>query len=447
MTDVSVVIPVYNGASMLATCLRSLRQQTLPGDRYEVIVVDDGSKDTSAAIARAAGVRVIQQPNAGAPAARNTGIALAQGTWIAFTDSDCVASRGWLASLLRAAQQQPHAIGAAGKTIGLRSETPAARFVDLIGGLDAVRSMQHPRFPFAPTANVLYRREYLQGVGGFNVRYATYDACDLHTRLSRAYGGLFPYEPSALIMHKHRTDWRAYCRQQFFYGVGYAQFVLAHRSEVRWSIVRESALAPGRELTGNTRAAPGNRRRAHRSPRPLCPHGGAACGIRAHVLQLAGTAPVVAALAPKWTPRGIAQRWQCIVRESGDPALLLAIGLFIARAPRMVQNSDWRQLLETLRSRPGTRANAQRIMRLRTFWLCKPFFASHNTCYIRALTLYRFLETGGENIGLHIGIEHRTNEHERLHGHAWVTLGDTIIEAPPAALEGRIREIRIRAPR
>ncbi|MFN2449584.1 MAG: glycosyltransferase family 2 protein [Candidatus Baltobacteraceae bacterium] len=241
--NVSVVIPVYNGADTLAECLRSLAYQTLARDQYEIIVVDDGSTDNSAEIAKACGVQVIRQRNAGAPAARNTGIAHAAGAWIAFTDSDCVCSRGWLASLVRAAEREPGALGAAGKTTGFQSATPAARFVDLMGGLDPIRSLRHPRFPFAPTSNALYRKAYVQEAGGFDARFATYDACDLHTRMRRLHDGPFVYEPRALVMHRHRRTWRAYWRQQFFYGVGYAQFVLAHRSAMRWNVLHQTRAA------------------------------------------------------------------------------------------------------------------------------------------------------------------------------------------------------------
>ncbi len=239
----SVVIPVYNGAATLEACLRSLAHQSLPRDQYEIIVVDDGSTDDSARIAESAGARVVSQPNAGAPAARNVGIAAARGTWIAFTDSDCICARTWLGSLLAAVERTPRAIGAAGKTVGYHSQTPAARFVDLMGGLDPIRSLQHPRFPFAPTSNAMYRRDCLEQIGGFDTRYATYDACDLHTRVLRAFDAPFVYEPRALVMHRHRTTWRAYWRQQFSYGVGYAQFVLAHRRELQWSAQRESRAA------------------------------------------------------------------------------------------------------------------------------------------------------------------------------------------------------------
>ncbi len=234
--DVSVVIPVYNGAATLEATLRALSEQTLQRDRYEIVVVDDGSRDSSGEIAHAYADRTIAQCNAGAPSARNAGIRAASGAWIAFTDADCVPSRGWLAALLSAAQKKANSIGAAGKTLGLESKTPAAQFVDLMGGLDAQRYLAHPRFPFAPTGNALYRRQYLLEVGGFDERYATFDACDLHTRLLRQYPGQpFTYEPRALVLHRHRAGWRAYWQQQFFYGVGYAQFMLAHRDDVRWT--------------------------------------------------------------------------------------------------------------------------------------------------------------------------------------------------------------------
>jgi glycosyltransferase involved in cell wall biosynthesis len=236
---ISVVIPVYNGAATLDACLRSLEHQTLASERYEIIVVDDGSTDDSAWIAQTGGVRVVSQHRAGAPAARNAGILAARGEWVAFTNSDCVCARTWLASLLASAERASGAIGAAGKTIGYRSQTQAARFIDLMGALDPIRSLAHPRFPFAPTSNILYRRDYLLAVHGFDTRYATYDACDLHTRLLRTFGGAFAYEPRAVVMHHDRSTWREYFRRQFFNGVGYAQFMLAHRGELRWSLLRE----------------------------------------------------------------------------------------------------------------------------------------------------------------------------------------------------------------
>ncbi len=86
--SVSVIIPCYNGAAFLSETLKSALGQTMPP--MEIIVIDDGSTDDSAAIAEAAGVqvRVIRQSNQGESVARNRGIDEAKGEWIAFLDAD-----------------------------------------------------------------------------------------------------------------------------------------------------------------------------------------------------------------------------------------------------------------------------------------------------------------------------------------------------------------------
>ncbi len=90
-STVSVIVPVFNGERFLAEALRSVLDQTLPPD--EIIVVDDGSTDGSAALAaqftaQFPGVLVFQQPNRGAGAALNLGIRHARGDLLAFLDAD-----------------------------------------------------------------------------------------------------------------------------------------------------------------------------------------------------------------------------------------------------------------------------------------------------------------------------------------------------------------------
>jgi glycosyltransferase involved in cell wall biosynthesis len=86
--EVSVIVPTFNGERFLEEALRSALAQTLPP--LEVIVVDDGSTDASAEIAEAFGepVRCIRQENAGVAAARNHGLSVARGEFIAFLDHD-----------------------------------------------------------------------------------------------------------------------------------------------------------------------------------------------------------------------------------------------------------------------------------------------------------------------------------------------------------------------
>ena len=75
--QVTVIVPAYNAAGTLPSCLTALANQSYPRSAYEVIVVDDGSTDATAAIASDAGVSVITQPNVGPAAARNRGAAAA----------------------------------------------------------------------------------------------------------------------------------------------------------------------------------------------------------------------------------------------------------------------------------------------------------------------------------------------------------------------------------
>lgn len=85
--DVSVIVPVHNGEAFLAEALASVLAQDYP--RFEVIVVDDGSSDASAAIALAhPGVRFLRQDQRGPAAARNAGVAASQGRYLAFVDAD-----------------------------------------------------------------------------------------------------------------------------------------------------------------------------------------------------------------------------------------------------------------------------------------------------------------------------------------------------------------------
>lgn len=91
---VSVVIPVFNDAERLEMCLRALEDQTYPADRYEVILVDNGSDASMEGLAAGfAGTRVAYEDRPGSYAARNKGVSLARGEVVAFTDSDCVPYR------------------------------------------------------------------------------------------------------------------------------------------------------------------------------------------------------------------------------------------------------------------------------------------------------------------------------------------------------------------
>ena len=91
----SVIIPVYNGEGTIAECLEALASQDMPRREFEVIVVDDGSTDGTAAIVKQFDVKYIHQENTGPATARNVGVKNAQGKIVVFTDADCVPEPNW----------------------------------------------------------------------------------------------------------------------------------------------------------------------------------------------------------------------------------------------------------------------------------------------------------------------------------------------------------------
>ena len=96
MPFVSVVMPAHNEEQYIGECLAALKQQSYPADRFEIIVVDNNSKDRTSEIARSHGVKVLFKEKGPVGAVRNYGVAHAQGEILAFIDSDCVAPPTWL---------------------------------------------------------------------------------------------------------------------------------------------------------------------------------------------------------------------------------------------------------------------------------------------------------------------------------------------------------------
>ncbi|MCC6975786.1 MAG: glycosyltransferase [Anaerolineae bacterium] len=167
---VSVVIPIYNRADFVALCLPPLLKQTYPLDRYEIILVDDGSTDDTVMRARdltrdwAGEFRLIQKPNGGPASARNAGYQAAQGELIAFLDSDCVAPPNWIEALVKPfTESQTAGVGA--PVVAGDATSWVARYLDV---MDFYRHrVRGGRVDYLVTGNVAFRRDALDQIGGF----------------------------------------------------------------------------------------------------------------------------------------------------------------------------------------------------------------------------------------------------------------------------------------
>ena len=85
----------------------------------------------------------------------------------------------------------------------------------------------------------------------------------------------------------------------------------------------------------------------------------------------------------------------------------------------------------------------RRIARLRRLVLRVPGLRARNTCYMRALTMYRFLDAGDATVRFHVGVEERDDPAVRLHGHAWVSVDGVVIEEGPLAVGRPMREVDV----
>ncbi len=232
MTLVSVVVAARNSADTLPACLRSLQAQDYAP--LEVIVVDDGSEDETAAVAEAGGARVVRTPPVGASAARNLGIELARGQIVAFTDGDCVADPGWVRALAEGLETSG-AIGVGGRQVnvfpaaqqalrdGFEAFFRAASIVsDYTRGDDRPRQVQHNA-----SCNSAYRIGPVREVGGFTPGLWPGEDVDLDLRLA-ARGGTFYYVPWAIV-HHHRPGTFAWFRRMMRrYGAAERRLVRRH---------------------------------------------------------------------------------------------------------------------------------------------------------------------------------------------------------------------------
>jgi len=237
----SIVIPTYARPGQLATCLQSLARLDYPRERFEVIVVDDGSETPpEAVVASFCGhldVTLLTQAHAGPAAARNTGAARAKGKFLAFTDDDCAPAPDWLQSLAaRFARASDCAIG--GRTLNALPDNlylTASQL--LVAYLYSYYNANPDQARFFTSNNLAVPTDRFHTMGGFDTTYTRTAAedrelCDrwLH------HGYRMTYAPEALVYHAHALTLRTFLRQHFNYGRGAFRFRQARAQRARGRI-------------------------------------------------------------------------------------------------------------------------------------------------------------------------------------------------------------------
>ena len=247
---ISVVIPVKNGGADLRRCLDGIAPQRAD-EEIEVVVVDSGSTDGSADLARAAGARVhaIAPEDFNHGATRNLGVSLARGDKLVFTSQDAHAERDdWLA-LLTAPLADPRTAGAYGRQVAHEDASPSEQFfLDFLYG-PAARTQRAgerigPQDTLFSNVNAAIRRDVLERFPFVEDIVMSEDQ-EWSARVLKA-GYALAYEPRAVVRHSHPYTLRQAFRRFYDSGLSARQSYLVESSVA--DLARLHVAYPFREL-------------------------------------------------------------------------------------------------------------------------------------------------------------------------------------------------------
>jgi len=216
----SVIVPFLDEEAYLARCLAALLDQDIPREDYEIILVDNGSRDGSAAVVRGfPGVTLIQHPVPNVYAARNTALRLARGRIIALTDADCEVSRGWLRAIRDGLEGSDASI-ALGKTQFPPDASPVVRLFASyenakIGSLCACGPKE---YLFASANNMAVKAEAFSRFGPFDEREAASDIEFVQTYLRADPAARVVHLPEMRIVHLEVRTLGTWFRKLAAYG-------------------------------------------------------------------------------------------------------------------------------------------------------------------------------------------------------------------------------------
>lgn len=229
MNTVSVIIPTYNRLNTLRRVLQGLEAQTYPQTQFEVIVVSDGSTDgTDEFLAdyAAAGpsflVRPLRQDNQGVAAARNHGIAAAEGEIILFLDDDVVPASNLIAEHLRLHRERPQGIVVLGPML-TPADHPLSPWVQWEQAMLSKQYEQMVAGYWLPTARQFYTgntslpRAMLLAAGGFDSRFRRAEDVELAYRLEQQ-GVCFCFNPQAVGHHYASRSFASWLNIPYEYG-------------------------------------------------------------------------------------------------------------------------------------------------------------------------------------------------------------------------------------
>ena len=213
--SISVVVCTYNGSRTIRDCLDGLKKVDYPN--FEVVIVNDGSKDNTADLIQGYGFRVITTENRGLSSARNTGMRAAKGEIVAYIDDDAIPDPHWLTYLAASFLGTEH-VGIGGPNLPPPNDGPIAACVSNSPGGPIHVLLTDEEAEHIPGCNMAFRKSALEAIEGFDHRFRIAgDDVDLCWRLQQN-GGTLGFSPAAMVWHHRRNSVKAYWKQQLNYG-------------------------------------------------------------------------------------------------------------------------------------------------------------------------------------------------------------------------------------
>jgi glycosyltransferase involved in cell wall biosynthesis len=223
--DISVIVPFHNEEKHIERCIGALRSQNYPRNRYEIVMIDNGSTDGSAGIVRRySDVRLLSESTPGSYAARNRGVAETTGKILAFTDSDCSPNPDWLSTICRELSAPGVRLVLGRQRFGVESPSLA-----LLEDYDAAKaafvfSSGRSQIYYGYTNNLAVHRSTFLTAGPFQKWMRGADVIFVHRIVDEYSPAAIKYSPDMCIVHWEIDTVGTWLRKMRIYGRSFRRY-------------------------------------------------------------------------------------------------------------------------------------------------------------------------------------------------------------------------------
>jgi cellulose synthase/poly-beta-1,6-N-acetylglucosamine synthase-like glycosyltransferase len=247
---ISVIIPSYNAEKTITSTIKALLNQNYPKNKYEVIVVDDGSIDKNVKVVSNFSVKLIKLKHKGPANARNVGAKKSRGDIILFTDADCVPDANWIKNMVEPFKDKK-IVGVSGTYKTLNSDKMMARFSGYEIEHRHEKMKKQKYIDFIGTFSAGYRKNVFLDFKGFDTRFKTSSGEDpeLSYRISKA-GLKMVFQKNAIVRHPHPDNLWKYLKQKFYRAFWRNLMYSKHKDKIFSDSYTEKTMFPQILITG-----------------------------------------------------------------------------------------------------------------------------------------------------------------------------------------------------